>query len=95
MHLDGDTSVALAQAHVKDRLRWSFGSYSAEVRSVTVDFLRVEGGILCTIRVRLRSKEEIEVSATCGDVEEALQFVSSRASSAVARRLGNARLLRS
>ena len=93
LQLEGDTPLALAQARVEDRLRWSFGSYSAEVRSATVELHPREDGILCKIRVRLRSREEVEVSATCGNVDEALDFVAARASSAVARRLGNRRLL--
>jgi len=93
MHLEGDAPMALAQARVRDRLRWCLGSYSAEVRNATVRFEPSEEGVVCTIRIRLRSREDLEVSATCRDVDEALEFVASRASSAVARRLGNARLL--
>lgn len=93
MHLEGGAPLALAQARVRDRLRMSFGSYAAEVRRATVWFSPLDGEVRCTVRVRLKSREELEVSATCATVDEALDFVASRASAAVARRLGNARLL--
>lgn len=78
---------------VQTQLRWAFGSYASEIRSVRVVFRGTRAGVECAVRVLLRGRRRIVVEALGRDREDALRFAAGRAGAAVARRVDTERLL--